>query len=252
MVLSRNQKLVLGCLAVALLARLPLLLFSYGASFDLESYGLVARHLLSGGSLYGDAALAGRYPYPPLPALMFTALFALGQAAGLPEHVVFKLPALLGDICLVLLAGRLAARLGRTEWRVALACALNPVIILISAGHGQFDSLVLAFVLAAVYLLEFSSQPWAERAAGLSLGLAVALKGWPLFLLPFFVGRLPDVRERIKFSLAAVAPLALVCLPWLPFQGGAMLRTVLGYHGARALSLPEVTAATTSRATGLS
>jgi hypothetical protein len=242
-------------LLVALAARLPAFLGTPGAAFDMESYQRVARHLLEGGALYGDAVLAGRYPYLPLPALLFVILQLFCWISGAAAWMVFKLPALAGDLGLVWILYRILLRLDpppldpvqsrmplinqRAFWP-ALAYAANPLAVMISAGHGQFDSLTLFFLLLGAYFFEFSSAPLSDRWAALSLGTAIALKIWPAFLAPLFLKNLLRGRERRQFFLWMMLVPAAASLPFLLWKPGAMLQAVLGYHGTRALSLPEV------------
>jgi len=68
---------------------------------------------------------------------------------------VVKLPAVLSDLGIVYLMYRYSRdRFGPCWWTLipALLFAFDPVVLLISAGHGQFDSLVIFFLLLALYL----------------------------------------------------------------------------------------------------
>jgi hypothetical protein len=244
---GRTLALLLG---LALFVRLPLWLASPGAAFDLESYRLTA-HSLWHGHLYRQAGLGGRYPYLPLWALCLLPLTGLSRILRLPPALLFKIPGLLGDLGLVFLIYRMAHRLEEDPSRglpprplespafwSALAYAANPVAILITAGHGQFDSLPVLFLLLAAYFFEFSKSPFSDRWSALSLAAAVGLKSWPAFFLPLFLKNLPLRRQRLVFLAWVFLPLALLSLPFFLHEPGAMLRS-LSYHGATALSLPE-------------
>lgn len=187
-------------------------------------------------------ALAARLP----------AFFFAGGGGG-ALSLAFKFPALAGDLGLVWILHLILLRLNppvpgaapergvflnqRAFWP-ALAWAANPLAVLISAGLGNFDSLALFFVMLAVYYFEFSSHPLSDRYAALSLGAAVGLKLWPVFLALVFVKNLLRARERLLFCLWMLVPLGL-CLPFLAWKPGGLLEAVLGYHGTGALSLPE-------------
>lgn len=238
-------------LGLALAARLPLWLGSPGAAFDMESYRLTSEQLLGGGPLYGSPVLAHRYPYLPLWALIAAPLALLARASGLAAPILYKAPGVLADLGLVFLIYRMVLRLRPAEgaprgrrfrspafWS-ALAYAVNPLAILITAGHGQFDSLALFFIVVAAYFFEFSTWRNAESWAALGLSTAIALKSWPAFFLPVFLKNLGSWRERFRFSAWCLLPLALLCLPFLLRDAGGLLKTLAGYHGATALSLPE-------------
>jgi|GEM_PF-1472043 hypothetical protein len=245
---ERRESLLLlaGLLLAALAARLPLLLAGPGVAFDMESYRLVAKEMMAGAPLYSDPVLKVRYPYLPPWALVTTAMAWLAQATGLPDSFCLRLPALLGDLGLVallfrILRGRedgqgltLPALERRSTW-AALAYAASPLAVIISAGHGQFDSLPLLCVLLAVS----SMQKGGQRGAALWLGAAIALKTWPLALLPAFLKPLPGAKPRARFALwALLLPLA-VSLPWLLASPGDMAARVLGYAGVRCIGLNE-------------
>ena len=86
---SRDQALLL-LLCLALLARLPIWLGSYGAAFDLESYRRVAEALSQGRPLYGDPALDGRYPYLPAWALVLCGLRFFSTLSGLAPELLLR------------------------------------------------------------------------------------------------------------------------------------------------------------------
>lgn len=231
-----------------LACRLPLALQSSGASFDMESYARVADALREGRELYGDPALAGRYPYGPLWAMLLLALDQAAALFGLARPLAFKLPGLAADFGILLLLRRLLGRLTRTHaapggdgrafWGAA-AWAASPLAGLISAGHGQFDAAPLFLLLLAAWYLEFSEHPRSDLGSALALGAAIALKTWPVFFLPLYLKSLGSRGERMRYlGLALGLPLAL----WLPFAAHAGFPAAwqaMAYGGASAFSLPE-------------
>jgi hypothetical protein len=227
------------------LSHLPMAWISGGAAYDMESYHRVCQALAEGQGLYGNPELIGRYPYGPLWALfLFAVRWSLGLV-GIPESFAFKIPALSADLGLGFLIYMILSRLSpepgwlaRPFW-AALGWILNPVALLISAGHGQFDSLALFFVLAALWYLDFSEHPGSDFASALSLGFAVALKTWPLFFLPFFIRCLPARAERWRYALICLAFPFLLLLPFVLHGGLDNILDAMRYSGASAFSLPE-------------
>lgn len=248
---DRTAWLLLGLAWLAL--RLPLWLMSHGADFDMESYARVAAALSEGRKLYGDPALAGRYPYLPLWALLLWGLNGLAGLLQVAPGLLFKLPGILADLgvtaLIFLICSRLVspvapsqpsqrAWLGRPFW-AALCWAANPVPALISAGHGQFDSLALALLLLAAWYLEFSENPRSDFAAALSLGFAISLKSWPLFFLPLFLKGFSNRGERLRFAALSLALPLLLLLPFAVSCGLGDTLGALSYTGSQAFSMPE-------------
>jgi len=239
-------------LALATLAlRGPLLLLSPGAAFDMESYARVAA--IPGPGLYSAASTLGRYPYLPLWWMILRCLGGLQQWLGGEAGIWMRLPGVAGDLAVSLLLYSLAERrsrggsartAGADHWRseragllAGLGWALNPLAALISAAHGQFDSLALALLLLAAWMLEYARQPRAEWWAALCLAAAVALKTWPLAFLPLYLGSFSGLRERLRFSAWVLLPPLLLLAPWLAMDGPAAVAGRLGYSGAAALGL---------------
>jgi hypothetical protein len=234
--------LVLAALAV----RLPVLFFSPGAPYDMDSYARVAS--CSGPGLYVSPVLAGHYPYLPLWWLVLKALAALQGFFGGAPGLWYRMPGLAGDVAICMLAYGFALRRRRrtqaggspegAALAAGLAWALNPLAVLISAGHGQFDSLALALVLGAAWLLDSSRRPGDDVWAALCLAAAVALKTWPLAFLPLFLGAFSGWRGRGRFAAWTLLPPILLLLPWVYGDGFAAVASRLSYTGAGALGLP--------------
>jgi hypothetical protein len=117
-----------------------------------------------------------------------------------------------------------------------LAYALSPVSWMVTVAHGQFDAVVLFFVLG-------SARAWGKPGlrtglcAGLWMGAAICFKHWPLILLPLFLRNAGDRRAGLGFAGAALmAPLSLV-LPYVVREGLAPVWSHLSYTGVPFVSL---------------
>ena len=174
-------------------------------TFDLDSYRLQALAFQHGDNIY---LLAGRYPYPPVWIWIIGAIGLLADPHGARFTTLARMPATLADLAtLYLLFVYARQRLGPCLWTllpVALF-ALNPLAALISSGHGQFDSLVMLFVLLAI-VVRGPEQEGAQVASALLLGVAIALKGFPVLFLPYFIFSAPGGR-RILVALLSGVPL---------------------------------------------
>ena len=131
----------------------------------------------------GETLLAGKsvlslpvstYSYPPV--WMFWEAFSVtaSHATGLSFALIIKSPIILADVLLALSIYEIT----HSQWW-ALAYALNPVTIVVSAGLGQFDALVLLPVLWGVVLAEKNNYV----VGGLLGGIGVALKWYPVYFV---------------------------------------------------------------------
>ena len=189
---------------------------------DVLRYRKVAEHVLD---LSWNPYQAPRlHPYPPVWFLWEAAAGWLDRHAGLPFAVAVKLPVLAAELVLVGLLARGFA--GWAPVHAAWIYALHPVSWLVSAAHGQFDALALLFVVLA---LAWSAQERADRSA-LALSAAVALKSFPVLLLPLFLWRRPPAAAA-RYALLCLGPLAAILLPFALHDPGALRRELLGYGG---------------------
>jgi hypothetical protein len=122
------------------------------------------------------------FPYGPLWAMVAGTIAWLGQSAGLwLEVFLHKALAALALVTGALLGARIAAPARRGA--VALAIALNPLLLVESAGSGHNDALMMAFVMWAAVLGSRSS----HMTAAFALGLAVSVKPVALAALPIML-----------------------------------------------------------------
>ncbi|HSH02159.1 MAG TPA: hypothetical protein VLL52_06520 [Anaerolineae bacterium] len=201
---QRGWRAVFIVMGVATLARLvPTILLPVGAGYDIESFALVVDAWQNEAEIY--AAVHNRHPYLPFYLYILRGVGWFVNTTGLPLVIGLKLPAVIADI---LLAGALVGimRWRERSWRVAYRAgwlyALNPIPILVSAYHGQFDAIPALFMVMAAALWSYKGR-W--LISSLVLGVAVWSKTWPIFLWPVIFLRLNRWRERIIFTLCVFA-----------------------------------------------
>ncbi len=219
---------------LALLVRLvPAIILPVGAGFDIESFKLTAEALLSGKDVYTSAAI-GRHPY--LPFQMYSiglAMFA-SRSTGLPFVVLVKFSPIAADVVITALIWFIAVKKGWsqvTAWWLALLYALNPVAILITAYHGQFDSIPVLLLLIAWYFWHFGQRMFLSSVA---LGFAILNKTWPIVFLPIILIRLRRFRPVLTYSLVAIGLPILFTLAYVvTFSSNPepMLRRALTHTG---------------------
>lgn len=247
--MTLRQRHVLLVALAALALRGPWLFLSGGAPYDIESYARVAK--IGAGGLYTAAETAGRYPYLPLWWCILKLMGGLHAAFGGLFDIWARVPGALGDVAVSCLLYTLVERRSRSSAALAagpqallstraglaagLGWALNPLAALISAGHGQFDSLALAGLLGAAWFMEYSSDARASLWAALCLAAAISLKTWPLAFLPLYLGVFASRREAASFALLVLLPCALLLAPFAALSGLDAITARLGYSGASAL-----------------
>ena len=151
--------------------------------------------------------------YPPATELVFS---ALARGAPTASVLLFKIVFVLADLATVALLLRLIG--GAERHRTAAWYAWNPAVAYACAGAGHFDSLMLFPLTAAALALHRATAADAERppwswslASAACLGLAIAFKLIPVFLLPVWFFAL---RRRAAALLLSIAIPAVLTLPY--------------------------------------
>lgn len=221
--------LILLLVAWALLRKLQISIASGGFGSDIGEYFRYAAAWAAGGAPYRDYPL--EYPPGALP-IFLVPLLVSGPAryvkAFVVEMAAFDLAALL-----------LVRALARRAWpadaqRQLIACGgyLVATALLHPVLYSRFDLAPAALTLAALYLFE---SPWGPAL----LGLAGAVKLWPLALAPLFLieawraGRTPLALRRLGALLLGLAAPAILVLP----RGATGLSGFLQFHATRGLQL---------------
>jgi hypothetical protein len=162
----------------------------------------------------------------------------LAPQLGLPFHIAIKIPATLADLAIVALLFEYGR--ARRGWVIGTLIppalyALNPIPALVSSAHGQFDSLPVFFMLLALHLRDRDHKRSLELAA-LSLGVAIALKAYPAFLLPALALTAPAGRKVWTFGLGLL-PLSIAAAIYSAVAGfnSGMLTRVIGYTSTDAM-----------------
>lgn len=195
---------------------------------------------------YGDRITGGEVPYadfdfeyPPgaLPVIGLPALVSHGETAYAVWLAV--LLALVGGVGVVLV-DRCLARLGRTDreraWTL-VALAASP-LVLGALLLDRFD-LVPATLTVAAVLAVLTGR---TRTAGAALGAAIAVKLYPVVLLPFVVARAWRQEGRraavTSGALALAVPLALY-LPFLVASPSGVVHSV-AHQASRPLQIESL------------
>jgi Glycosyltransferase family 87 len=219
--MTRSWALVL---LVAALVRLVPIFTADRVTADVLRYRKVAAHVLD--VSWNPYEAPRLYPYPPVWVAVETGAEWLSRRWGFRFAVLVKLPVLLADLGLVALLARMGAGRG-LGMLPAWLYALHPVSILVTGFHGQFDAAALLCVLLAVHWLEAGR----TLRSALALALGIALKSFPVLLLPFFLLAVTGTRARLRFLALATLPVAALLAPFALDDAAALRRELLGYGG---------------------
>lgn len=200
----------------------------------------------------GATFLEGRNPYlvldfnsyPPLAIYLVAVSMKISSNLHTSFVTIFKLWPNLADFISAILIYKFLVRIKtKTFYAVvwSIFFLLNPIAIIISAAHGQIDSITSLFVLLSIFLLTFYSKSIHIYLSALSLGLAIAFKPNPAMLIPLFL-----LHKRLKFQqgiffiFLILTPLSLVFIPFINQQPGLVLARMLGYLGVNDLSYAAI------------
>jgi hypothetical protein len=217
-------------LAVAFLVRLVLIPLFYD-DFNYWGLGVFSSLLLHGNDPYfvvmKDPTLLwiNLWRYPPL-YLLFTlpaTLLKVVSGTSMVYLASLKVPLAVSDLITTLFLFktlRMTTSL-KTAVRLSALYALNPIVIFLSAVHGTNDPIAIMFtVMSFYYFLRFTRSietPLRQDLAksALLLGLGVATKFYPLFLVPVFMIALKRRSSRLLYLCLSLLPLAVFSLPFL-------------------------------------
>jgi hypothetical protein len=159
-----------------------------------------------------------RSPYGPPFTQLAELLAPLGVAASLWALKVLVCAAFLA---MLLFVWRSAEKLGRNPVAAIAWVGLNPLVLVWVLGSVHYDALMMAFVVAAIYLslcARTGSPRRSELFAGAAFAFAIALKAAAVFLTPIFLQ--PRRRRPFLVGLAAAGgALALSSIASFGFHG---------------------------------
>lgn len=147
--------------------------------------------------------------YPPGAQWLFRGIYAVK-----PDSVLFLKAAIVAfDLLTILLLMRLICMMRFPSIR-AILYAWNPLVVFELAGSGHLDGLTLPLLLLCLLFWERRRDAW----AGVSLGVAAAIKLYPALLTPALVRR-----HGPRLLLAGAIVVGLLYLPYVWTAGQGVL-----------------------------
>ncbi len=229
----RVEKLWLAILVMSTIAvRVALSLVACDI-IDVQNYARVAAIVRDHGIFALYTQTTGIYPYPPLWVWFEILAQLLSEASGVNFGLLIRCPIILADVGIVYIIWRWCRETAISPILLGASYVLNPISLIITCLHGQFDAIPVFFSLLAIYKLEHSG--YLLSAVALSLG--VAFKSYPVLLLPVGLTRLKSFQMRIVFAVIAILPVILLLLPFCLHAPIAVLKELVLYKGAALLGM---------------
>ena len=168
------------------------------------------------------------FPYPPLWMIFEGSAYWLSRTLNLPFGFIIKLPLICSDLGIAVLLFYLVSGTVKQKLLGVLVFILNPISILITSFHGQFDTLPIFFICIA--LLFFRGKK--TLLSAFSLGLGIALKTFPVLLLPFFLFSIPGGwKKKLNSLIISLAPIILLLMPFLILDYSSVQESFFNYSG---------------------
>ena len=229
---SNGRILIFGL--IALVVQLILAQFFYDV-FNFTQWLTFYRFFERGINGYSYAfshKIFDMFPYPPI----LLAFLAFGNSlstfsGGGFFQLFFKLPFIFSNILGGYIVYKIIIFLRDDQGLAEKAFCLyvfSPLLILVTSVQGEFDSFVVTLTVLAAYCLIAKKSIW---LGGLLLGVGIATKLYPIFLLPFFIIYLRRIKNAALFVILAFLPLALVSAPFLILSPQAYWNIVLNSGG---------------------
>lgn len=138
----------------------------------------------------------------------------------LKDIFVTKIPLLVFDIASMILIFKMIKN-NMLKKQSIILWVINPVIFYVTYMFGQFDIIVIFFILWGFYLIKNHT-----NLGMLALGVAGALKSYPfIIVLPLALIYGKDVKEKLKLMIIAFTPFVISIIPTLTNSPQLMLFT---------------------------
>jgi len=171
------------------------------------------------------ALSAGHFSnYPPINQLFFSITGLFSSSSILGSVIILRLITIFADLGILFFGRKLLKNLNLNPNKI-FWYFLSPFVIIEMTGNLHFESVMLFFVVWALYLLQQKKWIW----AAILLGVSVSVKLLPLLFLPLLIGysfRKNDLSLKkpfksfniitvIKFYLVTIATVLITFLPFL-------------------------------------
>ena len=198
---------------------------------SIREYGAISTYYSGGLYVSPHGNYINPFNHPPFIAHFLRFVGGLADLTGLPFRFWFRLITSVADIGSALILYRLL-RISDLFHPVAfLLYLLAPATLIISGYHGNTDTLMIFFLLLAIYATQTGRAAW---ICGLAFGMALNIKLVPIAVAPAFIFFLPDWRKRVEFVVVAGLIFFVGSLPYIIQDPLVIYRKVFGYRSVAA------------------
>lgn len=221
--------LLASVICLSLFVRLvPVFAMSQGANYDIDSFRLVGESLDRGIDIYSNPATQNRHPYLPFQAYWIGFSTWIAAVSSLKFETVVRLEPILSDAAITFLIFKFIEKsFGKREaFRASALFAVNPISSMVSAYHGQFDSVPVLLLLLGAWFAQ--SGP---NRAGIFVGLGILAKSWPVLAVPSIITNIKSRKLNFSFWIGAIPILGTV-LYSIAFKADLVniIRTAISYN----------------------
>jgi len=198
---------------------------------SIREHGAISTYYSGGLYVSPHGNYINPFNHPPFIVHFLRLVGGLADLTGLPFRFWFRLITSVADIGSALILYRLL-RISDLFHPVAfLLYLLAPATLIISGYHGNTDTLMIFFLLLAVYAMQTGRAAW---ICGIAFGMALNIKLVPIAVAPAFIFFLPDWRKRVEFVVIASLIFFVGSLPYIIQDPMVIYRNVFGYRSVAA------------------
>ena len=198
---------------------------------SIRQNGAISTYYSGGLYVFPGGSYINPFNHPPFIAHYLRFVGGLSDLTGLPFRFWFRLLTSVADIGSALVLYRLLRMSGQFNPAAFLLYLLAPATIIISGYHGNTDTLMIFFLLLAIYLTQMGRPAW---LCGIAFGMALNIKIVPIVAAPAFFFFLPDLRRRVEFVVVACLTFFVGSLPYIIEDPFVIYREVFGYRSIAA------------------
>ena len=227
-ILKKRSKLrlflILSVIFFGIYLRLSLAYFGHG-NHDLRSYEIVSNLILKGENVY---AKTYRYNYSPLWFLILGFLKRISFCLSLAFIVRFFLT--LVDLASLYFLFKISKIKKIAFEKIAVGFFLNPISIILTGYHGQFENLTILFILVGIFF--YYKNKSFNKFSFISFTLAGIIKHSVFNQILIFLNKCFKKRKKIVlfFSLSTLLFLSTF-LPYWKEGSNGIIKNVFMYGG---------------------
>lgn len=211
--MERNRREFFIVFAISAGIILRYIVMSFGNNGDFVNYCTVGELVVSGKNVYANTA---GYNYGPL---FFWIQGFCYYLARVSENPILTFRVLLIGFLIVADVVIMLIVYAKFGYSCAIVFFLNPVSILITGYHNQFDNLAIALLMLS--LIFYNKEPMIGKKDIMFLGLfslSLIMKHI-FFIFPLWILLSTDVPVRKKFLYAFIPPMVFL-ISFIPFAAG--------------------------------